>query len=237
MAFRKVSMISGDAAVFSAPAGTGVAVTAVGPQRPGDTSGDRPRRLPLRRQYRGGVAVVALGPHVALGLDQNQLRRHSDAIALLQDPSFHNPVYAQLAGDLVQLAAAAFQVEYGLPRDHPHGLDARQFGNQRIGDAIGEIIPGGVAIQVRKGQHRQGGFRKRPLAFDRRDKAVPPARKRLDVAWGLRRVTQHLADAVQAVVQIALEIDERSRAPHLAADSSRDTSCRAGSPAASTRAG
>ena len=45
--------------------------------------------------------------------------------ALVQNRSLHDPIHDEVASDLFELAAAPFQMEYGLPGHHPHRRNPR----------------------------------------------------------------------------------------------------------------
>ena len=125
--------------------------------RPGSDRDDRRRHLVLDREDVLEVAVVALGPEVAVGLGVDQLHGDADALARLAHAALDDVLHAELARDLLHVDRLALVLERRVARDHEQLAEARQLGDDVLGDAVGEEFLLGIAAHV---VERQDGDRR-----------------------------------------------------------------------------
>ena len=87
----------------------------------------------------------------------DQLRGNAHPITGLAHTAFQHIAYAQLLADLAHIGGLAFVGEAGIARHHAEFLKACQFGDQVLGQAVGEIILLGITAHIFERQHRDGG--------------------------------------------------------------------------------
>ena len=104
------------------------------------------------------LAVVALGPDMAVGAPVDQLRGDAHPVVHLAHAAFKQILHAQPRGHAVKVLGAALVGEGSVARHHEQRGDLREIGDDVLGDAVAEIILLGVARHVDEGQHRNRGL-------------------------------------------------------------------------------
>ena len=88
--------------------------------------------------------VEAIGPKVVPGLcvDKLDIDPHAARVAL--NGAFKDVADAKLLADVPDIDVLALEGEGGVARDHEGAAKPREVGGEALGDAIGEIILGGI---------------------------------------------------------------------------------------------
>jgi hypothetical protein len=100
------------------------------------------------------VPVVALRPDVIARCGVDQLGGHPDTLAAAPHAAFDHVAHAELAADLRDVDRRAAKHEGGVAGDDEQQAEARQLGDDVLGDAVGEVVLLRVARHVGEGQHR-----------------------------------------------------------------------------------
>src|SRR5215203_2591925 len=80
--------------------------------------------------------------------------------------------HPELLGDLAHVPGFAFVSEARVAGDHEQPAQARERGNEILGDAVGKVLLLGIATHIRKGQDRERGPVERlGPSFGRRSRA------------------------------------------------------------------
>ena len=107
-------------------------------RRPGSVATMARGDLVLEREDVLQVAVVALGPDVVVGFGIDQLHRDAHPVAGLAHAAFDDVLHAELARDLLHVHRLALVLERGVARDDEQVAEARQVGQDVLGQAVGE---------------------------------------------------------------------------------------------------
>ena len=110
----------------------------VGLHAPGQRGDDGRRDLVLDGEDVLQIPVVALGPDVVVGLAVDQLHRDAHPVAGLAHAALDDVVHAQFARDLLHVHRLALELERGVARDDEQLAEARQVGEDVLGQAVGE---------------------------------------------------------------------------------------------------
>ena len=135
-------------------------------------------------------AVVGFGPDLLVGLGVHELGRdahaaHAGLVALPAHGALEHVVHAQVRGDLLHGLAHAVVVQGAGPRHHAQAVDARQAGDDLVGDAGGEVgLLGGA--EILEGEDHDHGFGRRVVDGRQRGR-----RDRIDAAVAQRRPPEH----------------------------------------------
>ena len=100
------------------------------------------------------LSVVALGPDVGFSLAVDELHGHSDPVHRLAHASLDDVVDPEFAGDLLRLDRLSLVDEHGVARDHQKLTEARQLGDDVLGESVGEKLLLRVAAHVDERQNR-----------------------------------------------------------------------------------
>ena len=116
------------------------------------------------------VAVVALGPHVLVGRPPDELGRDPHATVGPEDRALEERVHPELARDVLHREGLALVPHHRVARGHPEGTDLRELGDERVVEAVHEVVLGGVVGEVVEGED---GDRADPgrAAFPRHERA------------------------------------------------------------------
>ena len=125
---------------------------------PGQGGDDRRGHLVLDREDVLEVAVVALGPDVAVGIGVDQLHGHAHPVARLAHAALDHVLDAELRRDVLDLDRLALVDERRVARDHEQLPEPGQRGDDVLGQAVGEELLLGIAAHVGERQHRDRGF-------------------------------------------------------------------------------
>ena len=120
------------------------------------------------------LAVVALRPDMRLGLAVDELHGDAHAIRRLAHAAFDHVVDAEVPRDLLQLHRLALVHEHGVAGDDEQVAEARQLGDDVLGQPVGEELLFRVAAHVEEGQHGDGRDGSCLLRDGRR---LPPGRR------------------------------------------------------------
>ena len=118
----------------------------------------------LKREEVGQGLLKTLRPKMRAGLGVDELRVDPDAVLVSLHRSFEHVTNAEFLADLRRVHALALVGEGRVSRAHEAALDARKVGCEVIGDAIGEIILGGIAREIGERQHHDREVRGDRLA-------------------------------------------------------------------------
>src|SRR5439155_14238860 len=99
------------------------------------------------------VAVVAVGPHLAVVLRVDELHLDAHAVASALHATLEYVGDAQLLADVSQVTRALFVLEYGRARDDLEIADPGKLVEQLAVDAVGEVRAVRARAQVREGEH------------------------------------------------------------------------------------
>ena len=119
---------------------------------------NRGRHLVLDGEDVAERAVVAFGPNVAARVGVDELRRYPDAIAGLLHTTLEQVAYAELAADLLHVAGPALIDEGRIAGGDGEVGRAGKRRQDRLGNAVAEIVLGRVTAEVVEGQHGQSGL-------------------------------------------------------------------------------
>ena len=106
------------------------------PDAVGDGAGD----LGLQREHVAGRPFETPGPEMLIARTVDDLGADPHAAPAPENRAFHDPVDPQLPGDLGQGLGAVLVPDHGLPRDDAKRTDPRQLRDQRVGDAVGQVL-------------------------------------------------------------------------------------------------
>ena len=127
------------------------------------------------------LAVVALGPDMRLGLAVDQLHGDAHAVGGLAHASLDHVVDAEFLGDAARRHRLALVHEDGVARDDEEVAEARQLGDDVLGQPVGEELLLRIAAHVGEGQHGDRGNARRGV-LRRRPRCLPAFRALLDDA-------------------------------------------------------
>ena len=91
------------------------------------------------------VAVVSFRPEVVSGGAVDELGGDADPVARLAHAAFEHVAHAELPGDGAHVHGLALVGERGVAGDDEELADARQRGEDVLGDAVGEELLFGIA--------------------------------------------------------------------------------------------
>ena len=125
------------------------------------------------------LAVIAFGPHMAVGAPVDQLRGDAHPVVHLAHAAFEQVLHAEPRRHLVDVDVLSLVGEGGVARDDEQRRDLREIGDDVLGDAVAEIVLLRVAAHVDEGQHRDRGLvRRSRAACGRQQSPCPAARDR-----------------------------------------------------------
>ena len=90
------------------------------------------------------------------GLRINELSIDADPIGVALHRTFEDVTHTQILADLPGVEVLALEGEGGVSGDDETVVQARQFGGEIIGDAVGEIVLGRIVGEVGERQHDDG---------------------------------------------------------------------------------
>ncbi len=99
------------------------------------------------------IAVVALGPDMVAAFGLDELGGDAHPVPGLAHAALDDVIDTQLAPDLADIDRLALEGERRVAGDHEQRAEAREFSNNVLGDAVGEVLLLGVARHVVEGQH------------------------------------------------------------------------------------
>ena len=117
--------------------------------------GNLSRDLLLEVQHVAQFAFVGFAPFDAVGRHPTELRGDAYAGSSPHDCSRDDAVDRQLTADLGKPLRGLPVLHRRRSRDHIQALDLRQMHRQGVGDAVDEIVLGGVAREVFEREHEQ----------------------------------------------------------------------------------
>ena len=140
----------------------------------------------LHREDVAGGPVVRSGPELPVAGCIDEPRDDPDPFPRALDASLEHGLYPELLPDRVQVVASSLERERRCARRDPEPGQLAQRADQLIGDAIAEVVVGGIAADARERQHGQrtrarSGRRGRaviPLRPDQRGREEKPAHQR-----------------------------------------------------------
>ena len=105
------------------------------------------------------VFLEAVGPEMraAFGVDELGVDAHPVGVALHR--AFEHVAHAELLADRLGVEVLALEGEGGVAGDDEAVVEARQFGGEILGDAVGEIVLGRIVGEVGERQHDDGKTR------------------------------------------------------------------------------
>ena len=130
---------------------------------------DRRRDFVLDGENILELAIVALGPEVGLGFAVDQLDRHSDAIRGFAHAALNDVVHAEFPRDLLGFHRLALVNKNRVARDHQQLAEARQFGDDVLGQPVGEKLLLRIAAHIDERQHGDRRFANADLRRRLRD--------------------------------------------------------------------
>ncbi len=107
----------------------------------------------------GDVLLEAVGPEMRARFRVDELRVDAHAVLVALHRAFEHVANAELLADLLGVDGLALEGEGGVARDDEAVADARKIGGEVFGDAVGEIILGGIVGEVGERQHDDGEMR------------------------------------------------------------------------------
>jgi hypothetical protein len=116
------------------------------------------RDLVLHGEHVVEIPVVALGPEVIGRLGLHELTGDANTVAGLSHAALEHVANAHLTSDLTDVHAATLVGEARVARDDEQPAEARQTGNDVLGDPVREMSLLGIAAHVDERQHRDGGL-------------------------------------------------------------------------------
>src|SRR5206468_7736306 len=99
------------------------------------------------------ITIVALRPKVIAGATVDELGGNPQPFAGSTDTAFHDIGNTELARYFLYLDRLVLECEGRVAGNHEERAEARQLGNDVLGDPVAEILLFGVATYVREGQH------------------------------------------------------------------------------------
>jgi hypothetical protein len=130
---------------------------------------DRFRNFILQREDVVQVAIVALGPQMAVGRALDQLCRDAHAVARFAHAALENMRDIELAGDLSDIDSLRLERERRVARDDGERGHLAQIGDDVLGDAVAEIFLLRIAAHVDEREDADG---KAPTALHRGGKRL-----------------------------------------------------------------
>lgn len=115
---------------------------------------DAARDLVLNREDVRELAVVRSGPKMRVGRDVDELRGDPDVAASSANTAFEHVIDAERGSDRFQIRVSASERERRRAGRHVQAGDVREHVQQLFGDAVAEIVLGGIGADRREGQHR-----------------------------------------------------------------------------------
>ena len=158
------------------------------------------------------VGVVAMGPDLQAGRGVAQLGPDPEVLPRAPDAAVEHVAHAEVAADLLRVdRLAAVGERRGAGRDE-QPPQAREAGDDVLGEALGEILLAGVLAEVGEGQHGDRGPGLRALVgggrafarLDGADEAVADARNRRDPVGAAGHRPEELAQRGDLDREVAL---------------------------------
>ena len=100
-------------------------------------------------------AVVLLGPELGVAQGVDQLCGDAERVPRAAHAPFEHIPDAELPADVAHPLGRALELHGRGPRDEPERADAREVGDELLGEPLGEILVLGVGAPVHEGQDRQ----------------------------------------------------------------------------------
>ena len=94
----------------------------------------------LQLEKVGDVLLEAVGPEMSAGVGVNKLRVDAHAVLVALHRAFEHVADAELFADLFGVEALALEGERRVASDDEAVADAREFGGEVLGHAVGEIV-------------------------------------------------------------------------------------------------
>src|SRR5574337_169566 len=101
--------------------------------------------------------IVAVRPEAGPVSGADHADRDPDLVALLEHRALDQVGHLQRRADLRRAVLGVAKLEAGILADHLQSIDLGEFGDQLLGQAIGEILLLGVAAFIAERQHRDRG--------------------------------------------------------------------------------
>src|SRR6476620_5525961 len=114
--------------------------------------------LVLDSEYLAHVAVIAFSPLVDAGSRIDKLRIDTHPLSRPANAALQDVADAELAGDLLHVDRSILVGECGVAGDHEQPPDARELGDQILGNAVGEVALVAIRAHVGEGQYDQRGL-------------------------------------------------------------------------------
>jgi hypothetical protein len=108
----------------------------------------------LNREDVGEVAIVGLGPAVAIGPGVDELRDDPDPAPRPPDASFEQGADIEGEPDLAQVPVATLEPHHRATPDHPQRADLRELRDHVLGNPVGEEFVFGIGAHVGEGEDR-----------------------------------------------------------------------------------
>ena len=120
--------------------------------------GDLPRDRRLRAGEVAERRLVLLAPEVPVRAAVDQLRADAHRVARLRHAHGQQRLHAEVVGDRLRRRVLSFVAEHRRPRDDGEVGDARKVVDERLGDAVAEVIGSAIgAARYRKHGERADG--------------------------------------------------------------------------------
>jgi hypothetical protein len=110
------------------------------------------------------LAVEALGPGVGPRRGVDELRGHAHAVTREAHAALEHVAHAELSRDLLHVHRLPLVGEARVARDHEELLHPGESGDDVLGEAVGQVLVGGIAREVGEGQD----CNRRPVDDERR---------------------------------------------------------------------
>ena len=123
------------------------------------TVGQSRHDLILQLEQVGHVLLETVGPQMRAGFGVDELGVDAHPVLVALHRAFEHVADAEFLADLLGVDALALVGEGGVAGDDEAVADAREFGGEVFGDAVGEIILARIAGEIGEGEHDDGEMR------------------------------------------------------------------------------